>query len=149
MASTFELPELHCYRCGHTWTPRKPFVRICARCKTPHWEEPKIIIPTFGGGLGIEEILGPYRGRISRICRRYAARDVRVFGSVARRAATPSSDVDLLVDFDRSRKVRSSLRTVDLAIELEGILHRRVDVVTESSLHWFVQPQVVAEAVPL
>ena len=143
------IPELHCYRCGNTWTPRARIVRICPRCKSPYWEEPRIRIPHGGGGLGVEEVLGPFRSRIERIARRYRAREIRVFGSLARRAATPDSDVDFLVDFDRSRKTRSTVRSVDLALELEALLSRRVDVVTESSLHWFLQPQVVTEAVPL
>jgi len=144
-----EIPELHCYRCGNTWTPRARIVRICPRCKSSYWDEPKIRMPTGGGGLGVEDILGPYRSRIERLAQRYHAREIRVFGSVARGAARPDSDVDFLVDFDRSRKIRSTLRSVDFALELETLLGRHVDVVTEESLHWFIQPQVVTEAVPL
>lgn len=144
-----EIPELHCYRCGNTWTPRARVVRICPRCKSRYWDEPRIRIPTGGGGLGVEEVLGPFRPKIQRIARRYGVREIRVFGSLARRAATRESDVDLLVEFDRTRKSRSSLRSVDLALELEKLLSRHVDVATETSLHWYIQPQVVAEAVPL
>lgn len=144
-----EIPELHCYRCGNTWTPRNRVVRICPRCKSPFWEEPKIRVPTRGKGLGIEDLLGPYRSRILRIARRFRAHELRVFGSVARMAATRESDVDLLVDFDRSRKTQSTLRAIDFALELEALLGRRVDVATESSLHWFIQPQIVTEALPL
>ena len=129
--------------------PRARFVRICPRCKSPYWDEPRIRIPKGGGGLGIAEILGPYRAEIETIARRYGASDIRVYGSVARGTATPSSDVDLLVDFDRSRPVRSTLRSLDFALELEKLLHRPVEVATEGSLHWYIQPQVVAEAVPL
>lgn len=144
-----EIPNLHCYRCGNTWTPRARLVKICPRCKSIHWDEPKLYVPTGGGGLGITDVLGPYRDRIERIARRYKARELRVFGSVARQEATLQSDVDLLVDFDRTHKTRSSLRSLDMAVELEKLLGRRVDVSTEDSLHWFVQPQVIAEAVPL
>lgn len=72
-----------------------------------------------------------------------------MYGSVARRMAKPGSDVDLLVEFDRSRKSVTALRSLDLAAELERLLGRRVNVATEGSLHWFIQPQVIAEAVPL
>ncbi len=144
-----DIPELHCYRCGNTWTPRARVVRICPRCKSPYWELPKIRVPAGGGGLGVEAILGPYRSRISQIARRYGVREIRVFGSVARGSATHESDVDFLIDFDRAGKTGSTLRSVDLALELERLLKRHVDVATEDSLHWFVQPQVVTEAVPL
>jgi uncharacterized protein len=99
--------------------------------------------------LGVVQVLGPYRERIIEIARAYRASDIRVFGSVARGSATRESDVDFLVDFDRDRRTRSTLRTIDLADELGELLGRHVDVATEDSLHWFVQPQVVAEAVPL
>ncbi len=144
-----DIPKLHCYRCGDTWTPRARVVRICPRCKSTLWEVPKIRVPTGGGGLGVEQVLGPYRERIEKIARRYHAQEIRVFGSLARGEATPESDVDFLADFDRSRKTKSTLRAVDFALELEELLGRHVDVATEESLHWFVQPQVVAEAVPL
>jgi len=143
-----DLPILSCYRCGHSWTPAKVVVRRCPRCKSIHWDEPKIRVPRGGGGLGIEDILGPHRVRIAQIARRYGARNLRVFGSVARDSASARSDVDLLVDFDWTRKVRA-LRSVDMARELSDLLGRRVDIATEQSLHWLVQPQVVAEAVPL
>jgi uncharacterized protein len=144
-----DLPDLHCYRCGNTWTPRIRVVRICPRCKSALWDEPKIRVPQGGGGLGVEELLGPYRRQIAAIGRRYGVRAIRVFGSVGRHSASKDSDIDLLVDFDRSRATRSSLRSVEFALDLERLLGRHVDVATEGSLHWFIQPQVIAEAVPL
>jgi len=143
------LPLLRCYRCGNTWAPRRPVVRACTRCKSRHWDEPKPTVPSFGGGLGIDEVLGPHRRDFERIARRYHVQSIRVFGSVARRTAKGDSDLDLLVDFDYLRPTKSTLRSIDLALELEKLLGRHVDVVTEESLHWFVQPQVIAEAVPL
>jgi uncharacterized protein len=139
----FDIPLAHCYRCGYTWTPRRSVVRLCARCKSPHFDQPKLRIPSFGGGLGVEDILGPHRRAIQLLARRYGAYNVRVFGSVARHSAGESSDVDLLVDF-RGRARRSELRE-----QLERLLGRSVDVVTDSSIHWFAQPQIVTEAVPL
>jgi predicted nucleotidyltransferase len=68
-----------------------------------------------------------------------------VFGSVARNSATPTSDLDLLVDPIPGR----TFRKVDLAIRLGRVLGRRVDVVAERELFWLVQPQAVAEAIPL
>ena len=124
-------------------------MRMCPRCKSKLWDEPKIRVPAGGGGDGVRKILTPHRQEILRIARKYGAREIRVFGSVARSAAGPRSDVDLLVDFDDRQRVQSSLRSLDLAQELEAILGRRVDVATEQSLHWLVQPQVLAEAVPL
>jgi len=143
-----DLPILSCYRCGHSWTPAKTIVRRCPRCKSTLWDVPKIRVPVGGGGLGIADVLTPYRNQIWKIARRYGAHNLRVFGSVARGSATPTSDVDLLVDFDWHKQTRP-LRSIDLARDLAGLLGRRVEVATEQSLHWLVQPQVVVEAVPL
>ena len=71
---------------------------------------------------------------------------MRVFGSVARSAAGPRSDVDLLVDF---RPEASAYDQVELILDLEKLLKRKVDVTTEASLHWLVRPQALIEAVAL
>jgi uncharacterized protein len=117
---------------------------MCARCKSPYFDTPRLRVPRYGSGLGIQEVIGKKRSTILRIARRYGARNVRIFGSVARSEATTSSDIDLLVD-----PVRSRFDPVRLGLRLDELLRRHVDVVSERSLHWFIQPQVVAEAVPL
>ena len=137
-------PLAHCYRCAYVWRPRRSRVRICARCKSPYFETPKILVPTFGSSEGIDQVLGPHRDAVLKLARRFGARNVRVFGSVARHAASSTSDVDLLVD-----PVRGRYRPVDLALALQELLERRVDLATEASLFWYSAPQVVAEAVPL
>ncbi|MGA8542220.1 MAG: nucleotidyltransferase domain-containing protein [Thermoplasmata archaeon] len=134
----------HCYRCGYSWFPRRTLVRICSRCKSPYFDVPKLRTPTYGGGLGIAEVIGPKRTVIISLARRYGATNVRVFGSVARKQATPASDIDLLVD-----PVGNRYRPIDLGIALRKALGRSVDVVTEAALPWLIQPNVVAEAIPL
>lgn len=69
-----------------------------------------------------------------------------MFGSLARHEATASSDVDLLLEFERGA---SSLARFRFAAELERVLHRRVDSATPENLHWLLRPQILAEAVPL
>jgi uncharacterized protein len=133
-----------CYRCGYYWFPRRRHVRICPRCKSPHFATPRLRIPSYGGGLGIDSVIGDKRGEVLRVAERFGASEVRVFGSVARREATLASDVDLLVSA-RGRQ----FDPISLRIELRKLLGRDVDVVSERDLHWFVQPQVIAEAIPL
>lgn len=71
---------------------------------------------------------------------------MRVFGSVRRSAADSGSDVDLLVVWNPEA---SLLDVARFRIGARKLLHRNVDVVEESSLHWAVRPQVLEEAVPL
>lgn len=135
----------NCYRCGYVWRLRKRVPRICARCKSPKFNVPKIRLPRYGGGEGIREILDPVRSQITRLASRHGA-TLAVFGSVARSTATPSSDVDLLVEWEGSADL---LRHVRLRAELEKVLRRRVDLETEDSLKWLIQPQVLREMIPL
>jgi predicted nucleotidyltransferase len=83
------------------------------------------------------------REEILRIAARFGARNVRVFGSVARGQDRLESDVDLLVDMDNDR---SLLDLVGLEQELEALLRRRVDVVTDESLHPALRSRITAEA---
>jgi uncharacterized protein len=135
-----------CYRCGYVWSPRSPHIRICPRCKSRFWDVPLLRKLPRDTGLGIEEILGPHRREVEQLVRRHKASRVRVFGSVARSAAGPRSDIDLLVDFQPKA---SAYDQVELILDLEKLLGRKVDVTTEASLHWLVRPQALTEAVVL
>lgn len=86
-----------------------------------------------------------HRGEILAICRRHGATRVRLFGSAARGTDTAESDVDLLVDAAGST-------IFDLAAieeELETLLRRRVQVVSEGGLKPRVRDLVMSEAVPV
>ncbi|KAF0244125.1 MAG: DNA polymerase beta domain-containing protein [Planctomycetota bacterium] len=77
---------------------------------------------------------------------RHGARNVRVFGSVARGEADASSDVDFLVDMEPGR---SLLDLGALLMDLQALLGLRVDVATLASLKDRIRPQVLKEAVLL
>jgi len=137
----------HCYRCVYTWNIRgRGYPSVCPRCKSRRWRVPKIRPIALGTGLGIDEILGPHRAEILRLGRTYGARRLWVFGSVRRHQATKTSDVDLMVQWERPV---SLLVKAELNADLESILGRKVDLVNEGGLHWAIEPQVEAERVPL
>jgi hypothetical protein len=96
--------------------------------------------------MGIEEILSRNRREILQIAERHGARNVRVFGSVARGEARPDSDVDFLVD-------RSPNRTPffpgGLLMDLQDLLGRKVQVFTEGGLHPRLRDRILKEAVSL
>jgi hypothetical protein len=83
---------------------------------------------------------------IIQIAGKYGARNVRLFGSVARGEATPGSDVDFIVEFEPGR---SLLDHIGLIQELETALNRKVEVVTEKALHWYLKKRILQEAVAL
>jgi len=92
------------------------------------------------------EIVQTKRDEILRIAERYGARDVRVFGSVARGEATENSDIDLLVSAGEDT---SPWFPAALVAELERLLGRKVDVVTEDGLYWLLRRRILQEARPL
>lgn len=74
------------------------------------------------------------------------AREIRVFGSVARGDDTESSDVDLLVDVSPDVGMFALLR---MQREAESILDRRVDLIPRSGLKPEVLESALREAIPL
>lgn len=96
--------------------------------------------------MGIEELLQARRDEILHLAARYGAYIVRVFGSVARGEADPDSDVDFLVDMDKDR---SLFDMGALVMDLQVLLNRPVDVVTERGLRERFRERVLEEAVPL
>lgn len=96
--------------------------------------------------MTISDVLGNSREELLRIADRHGARDIRVFGSLARGEAGPESDVDLLVKLDPGVTL---LKHAALVRELEALLGRKVDVVSERGLRPRVREQVLRGAVPL
>jgi uncharacterized protein len=86
------------------------------------------------------------REEILAIARHYGARNVRLFGSVARREARPDSDIDFLVELEPGR---SLFDLGGMLNDLEELLGVEVDVVTEKGLRKRIREQVIKEAVPL
>ncbi len=86
------------------------------------------------------------RSEILRIADGYGAKNVRVFGSVARGDADEQSDIDLLVDMEPGR---SLLDLGGLWSDLNSLLGVKVDLVTEKGLKRRIRERVLKEAVPL
>jgi uncharacterized protein len=98
------------------------------------------------GNLDLLALIKRKREEILRIASMYGASNVRIFGSVARGKAGPESDIDFLIALDPDRGL---LDHVALQQDLEDLLCRKVDVVTESALHWYIRDRILAEAKPL
>ena len=96
--------------------------------------------------MTLTEVLAGKREDLLRITERYGARDVRVFGSLARGEAGPESDVDLLV---KLAPAVTLLKHAALFRELEALLGRRVDLVSERGLRPRGRASVLRDAVPL
>jgi len=96
--------------------------------------------------MGLSERLREKRQEILTIAAKHGAYNVRLFGSVARGEADEHSDVDILVELGPDR---SLLDLGGFLTDLEDLLGRRVDVVTEKGLRPRLRDRVLQEAVPL
>jgi uncharacterized protein len=86
------------------------------------------------------------RSEILEIAARHGARNLRIFGSVARGDADAVSDIDILVDLEPGR---SLLDLGGLLYDLQDLLGRPVDVVTERGLRPRTRQRVLQEAIAL
>jgi predicted nucleotidyltransferase len=93
----------------------------------------------------LDTLRGEKREEILRLAEVHGARNVRVFGSVARAENREDSDVDMLVEFDRGQSLFDLVR---LKEDLEDLLGVRVDVVTPNGLR-YLRERVLAEALPI
>jgi uncharacterized protein len=92
------------------------------------------------------EALLAHRERVLGIAAARGAKNVRVFGSVARGVDRDGSDVDLLVDLPHGT---SLLAIVGLQLDLEDTLGIKVDLCTERELHPALKERILSEARPL
>jgi uncharacterized protein with HEPN domain/predicted nucleotidyltransferase len=96
--------------------------------------------------MDIADFLIAKKDEILRVAARHGARNVRVFGSVARGESGADSDVDLLVEMGPEC---TSGDLEQISKELAHLLGRRVDVATEAKLRPRVRRRALEEAIPL
>ncbi len=95
--------------------------------------------------LGIAEIISDKRSAMLELAAQHGVYNVRVFGSVARGEAQADSDIDLLVDGLENAAWGGGR----LLMDLQELLGRQVDLVSEGDLHQRIRERVIKEAVPL
>lgn len=96
--------------------------------------------------MPMSEEIQRHRSSILKLSERHGAKNVRVFGSMARGEERGSSDVDFLVE--------AGTRTTPffpggLVMDLQELLGRAVDVVTESAISPEIRSVILSEAVSL
>ncbi|WP_017292378.1 nucleotidyltransferase family protein [Geminocystis herdmanii] len=75
---------------------------------------------------------------------KYQIKTFALFGSTARNQATENSDLDFLVDFDKSPTLSMYM---NLKFYLEELFNKPVDLVTIKSIKPIIKESILAEAV--
>lgn len=78
------------------------------------------------------------------IRKKFAVKDLAVFGSAIRDNADKARDVDILVVFEGKANFD---RYMDLKFYLEDLLNMKVDLVTQDALRPKLRPGIVREAI--
>lgn len=92
------------------------------------------------------QLLDQKRDDILRLAALHGAGQVRVFGSVARGDDGPDSDIDLLVHMDDDR---SLLDLIGFWIEVQELVGKKVDVLSDGGISPYMRDDILAEARPL
>ena len=92
------------------------------------------------------EALRAHRVKILDLATRHGVRNVPVFGSTVRGDAGPHSDIDLLVEVEPGRTL---LDVIAFEQDLEELLSRSVEVLTDRGLSPYLEEQILAEAAVL
>jgi len=82
------------------------------------------------------------RNKIIEICRKNDIYMVGLFGSMARKEATETSDIDLLVKLS---KPKSLLSLVKIERSLSEALGKKVDLLTEASISPYLRKRIIKE----
>jgi predicted nucleotidyltransferase len=91
-------------------------------------------------------LLSSHRADILKLAAKHGAKQIRVFGSVARDEADDDSDVDFLVEMETGR---SLMDMGGLLMDLRDLLGRDVDVVSVQGLKARIRDRVLRECVPV
>jgi uncharacterized protein len=88
-------------------------------------------------------VLGSYDAAL----RENGAMGLFIFGSRARGAHRPDSDLDLFIDYDPAEKVPNMFRLMQLESEITKALGIAVTITTRSALHPLMKDRIERDAV--
>jgi len=95
------------------------------------------------GQIPLYSLIKKRRRAILKLAAKHGAARVRLFGSAVRGEDTPRSDADFLVSMGKGR---SLFDLISLSQDLQELLGRKVDVVTDRGLSPYLRGNILREA---
>ena len=80
------------------------------------------------------------------LAKQHGVKSISLFGSMVRGDDSDNSDVDFLVELEQGRDL---FDLGELLMDLQALLQRKVDLVTQNALHPSISSQILKEAQPL
>ncbi|USB33382.1 nucleotidyltransferase family protein [Paenibacillus sp. YPG26] len=96
--------------------------------------------------MSIHSLIESNHNTILNIAKSNGAKKISLFGSAARGEDHAESDIDFLIEFEENRSLFDLIR---LKNQLEDLLNKPVDIVTENSVHWKMKDHILSEAIQL
>jgi len=94
----------------------------------------------------MKEVVSILRRHLPELQERFGVRTMGLFGSFVHGKERPSSDIDILAEFERAPTLFEFVR---LQRQLSGIVGRRVDLVMKSALKPAIGKRILEETVYL
>jgi predicted nucleotidyltransferase len=92
------------------------------------------------------ETIRAKRAEILSLADKYHVGNIRVFGSVVHNEDTESSDIDFLVT---TYPGCSYFKLGGLLMDLQDMFGKKVDIVSDTTIHKFIKDRILSEAQPL
>lgn len=88
------------------------------------------------------------QAKLEEVCRKNGVEFLGVFGSFIHGDTRPDSDVDMLVRFSPTG-TKGLFGLVQMQYDLEEIIGRKIDLVTEGFLSKYFRDEVISETKPI
>ncbi|MBF0379493.1 MAG: nucleotidyltransferase family protein [Magnetococcales bacterium] len=96
--------------------------------------------------MALPPFIEQHKSEILALAQKHGVSNIRVFGSMARGNYKPESDIDFLVDVVGKT---TPWFPVGMIQDLESLLGRRVDVLTEKALHPLIRDEAIKSGITL
>jgi uncharacterized protein len=91
-----------------------------------------------------KELFGILKNHKEELRRKYHISKIGIFGSYARGEETAESDIDILVEYEKSP---GFFEFLDLEESLEKILNKKIDLVTKPALKEIIKNEILDEVI--
>ena len=95
--------------------------------------------------MNLQEIKETLKEKLPEIKEKYGVKNLYIFGSYVRGEQTPESDIDILVEFEKGKKIFDNY--MDLKFYLEELFGKKVDLIIKEAVKPRLKKYIYKEAI--